>query len=101
MFYNEKHLSVFVSMFINAAWLVLFDYFLSSILLLLHLLPPSVQGHKKPGKMSATQADIVETLWCSERYVKFWLCIYFWMLPSKFSTNNMLLVFWFACLFYR
>lgn len=56
MFYNEKHLSVFVSMFINAAWLVLFDYFLSSILLLLHLLPPSAQGRKKPGKMSATQA---------------------------------------------
>ena len=50
-------------MFINAAWPVLCDYFmlgwdsdLSSILLLLHLLPPSAQGRKKPGKMSATQA---------------------------------------------
>ncbi|KAL2097491.1 hypothetical protein ACEWY4_006698 [Coilia grayii] len=32
------------------------DSDLSSILLLLHLLPPSAQGRKKPGKMSATQA---------------------------------------------
>ncbi|RXN12997.1 hypothetical protein ROHU_009936 [Labeo rohita] len=30
---------------------------LASILLLLHLIPPSAQGHKRPGKMSASQAE--------------------------------------------
>ena len=29
---------------------------MSAILLLLHLLPPSAQGRKRPGKMSAAQA---------------------------------------------
>lgn len=29
---------------------------MSAILLLLHLLPPSAQGRKRPGKMSASQA---------------------------------------------
>lgn len=29
---------------------------MSAILLLLHLLPPSAQGRKRPGKMSACQA---------------------------------------------
>ncbi|KAL6477014.1 hypothetical protein MHYP_G00155130 [Metynnis hypsauchen] len=32
------------------------DSDLSSLILLLHLLPPSAQGRKKPGKMSVTQA---------------------------------------------
>ncbi|XP_039903918.1 uncharacterized protein LOC120743945 isoform X2 [Simochromis diagramma] len=32
------------------------DSDLSTILLLLHLLPPSAQGRKRPGKMSASQA---------------------------------------------
>ena len=29
---------------------------MSAILLLLHLLPPSAQGRKRPGKISASQA---------------------------------------------
>ncbi|XP_073764364.1 uncharacterized protein si:ch211-196p9.1 isoform X4 [Danio rerio] len=33
------------------------DSDLSSILLLLHLIPPSAQGRKKPGKVSASQAE--------------------------------------------
>ncbi len=30
---------------------------IASILLLLHLIPPSPQGRKRPGKMSASQAE--------------------------------------------
>ncbi|KAK0149550.1 hypothetical protein N1851_009706 [Merluccius polli] len=33
------------------------DSDLSSIILLLHLIPPSAQGRKRPGKVSATQAE--------------------------------------------
>ncbi|XP_076866893.1 uncharacterized protein LOC143518340 [Brachyhypopomus gauderio] len=37
----------------DAGW----DSDLASVLLLLHLIPPSPQGRKRPGKMSATQAE--------------------------------------------
>ncbi|CAL9684453.1 unnamed protein product [Knipowitschia caucasica] len=38
---------------VDAGW----DSDLSSILLLSHLIPPTAQGRKKPGKVSATQAE--------------------------------------------
>lgn len=38
---------------VNCAW----DSDLSSIILLLHLIPPSAQGRKRPGKVSASQAE--------------------------------------------
>ncbi|XP_058627992.1 uncharacterized protein LOC131538126 isoform X3 [Onychostoma macrolepis] len=38
---------------VNFAW----DSDLSSIILLLHLIPPSAQGRKRPGKVSASQAE--------------------------------------------
>ncbi|XP_056128018.1 uncharacterized protein LOC130105842 [Rhinichthys klamathensis goyatoka] len=38
---------------VNFVW----DTDLSSILLLLHLIPPSAQGRKRPGKVSASQAE--------------------------------------------
>ncbi|XP_048054444.1 uncharacterized protein LOC125273289 [Megalobrama amblycephala] len=38
---------------VNFVW----DSDLSSILLLLHLIPPSAQGRKRPGKVSASQAE--------------------------------------------
>lgn len=37
--------------------LVFSGWDMSSILILLHLLPPSPQGHKIPGKLSARQAS--------------------------------------------
>ena len=37
-------------------WSVGWDSDMSAILLLLHLLPPSAQGRKRPGKISASQA---------------------------------------------
>lgn len=33
------------------------DSDLSSIILLLHLIPPTAQGRKRPGKVSASQAE--------------------------------------------
>lgn len=41
---------VFINLFVG--W----DSDMSAILLLLHLLPPSAQGRKRPGKLSAYQA---------------------------------------------
>ncbi|GAA6097770.1 uncharacterized protein LOC113112079 isoform X2 [Tachysurus ichikawai] len=38
---------------VNFGW----DSDLSSIILLLHLIPPSAQGQKRPGKVSASQAE--------------------------------------------
>lgn len=40
-------------LFANTGW----DSDLSSIILLLHLIPPSAQGRKRPGKVSAAQAE--------------------------------------------
>lgn len=40
-------------LFSNIGW----DSDLSSILLLLHPIPPSAQGRKRPGKVSAAQAE--------------------------------------------
>ncbi|KAL6469076.1 hypothetical protein MHYP_G00226000 [Metynnis hypsauchen] len=50
----EKWLTAFKDKVIHQSkgW----DSDLSSLILLLHLLPPSAQGRKKPGKMSVTQA---------------------------------------------
>lgn len=42
-----------LSLFPNTGW----DSDLSSIILLLHLIPPSAQGQKRPDKVSAAQAE--------------------------------------------
>jgi len=48
LWYNVNQ--VFIHLFVG--W----DSDMSAILLLLHLLPPSAQGRKRPGKLSAYQA---------------------------------------------
>lgn len=49
-----KHFSknVFPNFLVFSGW----DSEMSSILLLIHLMPPSPHGHKRPGKLSARQA---------------------------------------------
>ncbi len=47
-----KHKNVFILFSVSLGW----DSDMSSILVLVHLLPPSSQGRKRPGKISARQA---------------------------------------------
>ncbi len=49
-FFSDVAISVF---FFFPGW----NSDIASILLLLHLIPPSPQGRKRPGKMSASQAE--------------------------------------------
>ncbi|CAJ1083779.1 uncharacterized protein LOC127531094 isoform X2 [Xyrichtys novacula] len=50
---SNEHIEDLLSVQNNSGW----DSDLSSILLLLHLLPPTSKGHKKSGKISACQAE--------------------------------------------
>lgn len=49
--------SVFIDVFLTSTVRTVRDPDLSSILLLLHLIPPSAQGRQRPGKVSASQAE--------------------------------------------
>lgn len=63
-------------LFPNTGW----DSDLSSIILLLHLIPPSAQGRRRPGKVSAAQAE--------KHLVVFKkVCVIMWIISTNSSNR--------------